>query len=368
MRCWNILGVALAFGCGPNVELPPLAEPGEDTAADTADDTGSADEDDGPGTKPEPLRDVPAPTASCNQTSAEALSTCVERSAYLSDLEFIADIRVPGTTHWQAVQDLCFDRLAELGYAPELQVYETGVNVIGRKIGLVAPQEEVVLAAHYDHIGDCLGADDNASGVAGVLEVARALSGGRFEKTLVVACWDQEEVGLVGSRVFATAAAEAGTRIAMNFNLEMIGYKDDASGSQTIPPGFDLVFPEEYAKVKANDFRADFVAFVADDLAHDPVARLRAHAERIGLPNAWLELSADLKLSPLVGDLQRSDHASFWALDFPAVMITDTSNFRYANYHCNGGQDSVDQLDHDFSTAILETTTAAVADTLVLAQ
>lgn len=355
-RC-VLLTTACSWACGP-----ALAVNGDDNQP-SADAAGEGDGASADTTGAEPPEPGPAV---CGQETPAALGACVDRARYLDDLRFVADIRVPGDTHWQAVQDLCFDRLTALGYAVEVQAYGTGVNVVGRKPGAVRPDEQVVLAAHYDHIDGCRGADDNASGVAGVLEAARVLSSASFDRTLVVACWDQEEVGLIGSGVFAKAASDAGDSIIVNFNLEMIGYTSDEPGSQTVPAGFDLLFPEAYQQVETNGFRADFVAFVADDGAHDPATALADHARRIGLPNVVLELQRELATSPVVGDLRRSDHASFWNFGFPAIMLTDTSNFRYANYHCAAGEDSVDLLDHDFATAIIETTVAATVETLVL--
>src|SRR5690606_6446465 len=104
------------------------------------------------------------------------------------------------------VQDLCADRLTELGYEVTLHNYGSGVNVIGRRPGATAPDEIVMVGAHYDHIDDCRGADDNASGVAAALEIARVLATVETQRTTMIACWDQEELGLIGSEAFVTAA------------------------------------------------------------------------------------------------------------------------------------------------------------------
>lgn len=294
------------------------------------------------------------------------MADCVEQARYESDLEFIADVRVSGDTHWLAVQELCFDRFTELGYETMLMEYETGINVVGRRAGATLPDEHVVVAAHYDHIPGCQGADDNATGVAGTLEVARVLAEAEFDRSIVVACWDQEEVGLIGSRVFVMDATARGDTIAAYFNFEMIGFTSDEPMSQEVPFGFDVAFPEAYGEVEATGFIGNFITLVADELIRGPAQAMVRHADRIGLPIVWLELSAEFKVSPLFSDLRRSDHATFWDADMPAMMVTDTSNFRYENYHCAAGEDSIDNLDHGFSAQVLSATVGAAVETLGL--
>lgn len=301
----------------------------------------------------------------CND-SPQALADCVEPRRWEDDLGFIADIRTPGSPHWQAVQDLCADRLAEAGYEVELHAYGTGVNVVGRRLGATAPDEHVLVSAHYDHIPDCLGADDNASGVAAALEVARVLALAEFDRTLVVACWDEEEDGLIGAEAYAAAAVAAADNIVGVFNYDMIGFHDPNPNSQTVPAGFELAFPDAYAELMANDFKGDFVAVIADADSHADVTALAAAADRVGLRRALLELPAGTETSDLFGDLRRSDHAAFWDAGYPAVFLTDTSEFRYANYHCMGGPDQVSDLTPTFAVQITRITVEAAAVALGL--
>ena len=123
-------------------------------------------------------------TDSCADDSPEGLMACVDLERYVADLEFIADVRVPGSPHWLAVQERCADVLELAGFDVSLQEYPTGVNVIGVRSGR---EPALVLGAHYDHIPDCPGADDNASGVAGVLEIARVLGAAPLTRALIVA-------------------------------------------------------------------------------------------------------------------------------------------------------------------------------------
>ena len=341
------VGGLLAGGC--IAEFEALTETGGATTAAPATDSVN--------------RETATGGSRCDLTP-ESLGDCARQDRYEEDLRFIAQPRTPTSDHWQAVQDLCFDRFSQLGYATERVNYGTGINVVGRKPGLTIPDESVVIAAHYDHIPDCAGADDNATGIAGVFESARLLMQADFDRTLVVACWDQEEIGLIGSRAFVTDAVDRGERVVANFNYEMIGFIDNTPGSQAVPAGFDALFPEAFGKVEAGDFRGDFITIVGDDLADGPASALARHADRIGLRNAWLSVPASLKRSLLLSDLRRSDHASFWDADFPAMMITDTANLRYGNYHCADGPDDMSLLDHAFSRDVIAATVSASAEVL----
>lgn len=177
----------------------------------------------------------------------------VDQQRYEQDLKTVAKARPPGSAHWQVVQDLCVNRLESLGFSVVREDYGTGVNVIGTLKGTTKPDEQVLISAHYDHIAGCAGADDNASGVAGALESARVLaSQPRFDRTLIVACWDEEERGLLGSKAYAQAARDRGDQIVMSYVYEMIGYKDDTPDSQTLPAGIDLLFPAQTAAIIAN--------------------------------------------------------------------------------------------------------------------
>ncbi len=324
---------------------------GTGTGTDTGTDTDT-------GTATETSTGEPA----CSSESPAALMNCVEQPRYEQDLGFIADIRVPGSAHWQAVQDLCADRLTELGYTIELQKYETGVNVIGVRQGTTKPEERVLVGAHYDHIEACSGADDNATGVAATLELARVLADVATPRTLVITCWDEEELGLLGSKAQAQLAVDNGDQITAVFDFEMVGYRDATPGAQEVPAGFDLAFPDVYAKIEANEFRGDFLFWVSDDTMAPLAVELAAFGDLIDLPTAGTFLEDAIKTSDLVADLRRSDHAAFWDHDIPAMMLNDTGNFRYASYHClDGNDDTIDRLDHEFSAKIIKVTVASTA-------
>ncbi|MEZ4448404.1 MAG: M20/M25/M40 family metallo-hydrolase [Nannocystaceae bacterium] len=380
-------GRGLALALLPGLALAALTPPGlgcngrgkdasetaatSETAGETAGSTSVASSTEG-GTESGTETATETTGEACPGATPAAIMACVEEPRYVTDLEFIAAVRTPGSPHWQAVQDLCADRLAELGYEVELHDYGTGVNVLGTRQGSSADAERVLVGAHYDHIAGCTGADDNATGVAGVLEIARVLAEVTTPHTLVIACWDEEELGLVGSKAYVaenTAAIAMGTAAPFRavYAYDMIGVKSDEPDTQTFPMGFDLLFPEEYAKLEANQFRADFLFWVSDDTMEPDGAALAGLAATIGLPVIGASLTDDFKKSDLLADLRRSDHAGFWDADIPAMFLTDTSEFRYPSYHCmDGGDDSLDKLNYGFAAQVVRATAGGVAVSLGL--
>lgn len=337
----------LLAACGTNV---PESVGGSGGAGTTSSTTGSG------GAAPVP----------CGSDSGAALAACVEEDRYANDLATVALPRPPGSQAWQDVRDLCASRFAALGYQVELHQYATGVNVIGTLPGADLAAEQVIVSAHYDSVPNCPGADDNGSGVAGVLEAARVLAKGEYRRTLVVACWDEEEDGLVGSRAYAQRAKSDGDTIVGAFVFEMIGYRSSMPGSQTLPPGFPVIFPEAAAQVTDNESRGDFIAVIGDSSMAGPQGAYLAAADALGLRALSLSLAQDQKNSALFADLRRSDHASFWEVDYPALMLTDTANFRNSHYHCTSGPDAVSDLDTSFAAAVVSATVWAAAETLKL--
>lgn len=300
----------------------------------------------------------------CGVGSSSALMGCVRQENIVSDVARVARPRPPGSAFHDTVRDLCAERLTAMGFMVERQSYGTGVNVIGVKPGGDRAMERVIVSAHYDHIAGCDGADDNASGVAALFETARVLSTARFSRTLVVACWDEEELGLVGSRAYAARAMAQGENITVAFAFDSVGYRSMQPNSQQLPPGFSLVFPRQTAALREHDNRGDFIAVIADESARETVEAIERAAAVAMLPEVTLSLTRAQTSSVLFGDLQRSDHAAFWRAGYPAVQFTDTANFRNERYHCGGGPDTPDTLDGDFMRRVTEVSVGAVADTL----
>ena len=350
----------LLLACKPDPASDDEAGDGSESGANTStsETATSASETDTTTETIEPL---------CQTDTPEQLRDCVDGTRYQADLEFIAQPREPGSAHWQAVQTLCFDRFVEMGLEVELMPYATGTNVVGRLPGTVTPDEQILIAAHYDHIPDCPGADDNASGVAGLLETARVLTQRSYPRTAIFACWDEEELGLIGAEAYAMVASQAGDDLLFNYNFEMIGYYDEAQGAQTVPAGLDLLFPTQVTELDSWGYSGDWIALIVDHEGLEHAQYMEAHADAIGLKNLLLNIPMGAENQPLLSDLRRSDHAAFWAVGYAAMMITDTSEFRYSAYHCmNGEVDSVDKLNQEFSTKVVQATVGAAAQSLGL--
>ncbi len=363
-----LLGLSITLGMsackGDDTKANTTTEANTTTAANTTEPTTTAaDGSTGP--------TVDAPD--CGST-VQDLVDCVSQARYVEDVTFIAQPRTPGSAHHQAVADLCFDTLAGLGYEVERVEFATGTNVVGRKLGTTLPGELVVFGAHYDSIDeagvtDCPGADDNATGTAGILETARVMAAAQFDRTLVFGCWDDEEnhatgADLGGSTNFVTTAVANGDNIIGHYDYEMIGYRTDEPNTQRFPDGFETVFPDQVVTLTDNEFRGDFITIVADETANGMAQAMVRYAEPLGLPTVWLELETAWTTSPLFADLRRSDHAPFWDAGIPAIMITDSSEFRYDPYHCRGGIDELSNLDHDFSTKVIRISVGSAAELL----
>ncbi len=297
--------------------------------------------------------------AACSGGSDAGLHKCVEQSRYVEDLTFIAKARPTGSPHHKAVRERIAKRLGELGYAVTEQKFGAGTNVLGEIKGSGKPDEVVIIGGHYDGVPNCAAADDNGTAVAGALEAARVMAGLKPARTLIFAFWDEEERGLIGSRLHAHSLAAAGRKVVTVFDFEMIGFTNKTPGSQKVPVGMDLVFPEVAEALKASNGAGTFIAVIADDRNKEATAAFVDAAKALGLSAPRLELDKDYQVASATADLRRSDHASYWARGYPAIMLTDTANFRNTHYHCDAGADTVDRLDHPFAIKVVQATVSA---------
>ncbi len=299
-----------------------------------------------------------APPA-CTAVDPAGVAACVDPARVEADLRFVAQPRPPGSAHHIRVQAMCAEVFEDAGYEVVVDRYATGTNVFGVREGDEAAW--VLYGAHYDHLPGCDGADDNASGVAAVLELSRVLAAIPTRRTIAFACWDEEERGLVGSRDWARRLATSTIDVSLYVNFDAIAFTDDAPNTQAIPTGFGLLFTDEVERLRQRQSRADFIALVADPKGA-PFARLiETYGQSQQLPSAVLEIPQLVKDSGLVYDLQRSDHASLWDVGVGAVMITDTAEFRSDAYHCRAREDDVASLDLTFATRVVRSTAAASA-------
>jgi len=209
----------------------------------------------------------------------------------------------------------------------------------------------LVIGAHYDTVADSPGADDNASALAVLLEVARVSTA--FFKTEPnvlqpeFVAFTLEEPGFLGSQSYLKTASENNQKISGAINLECVGYTDHRAGSQLTPPGLPISLPD----------RGDFVGVLGNEKAHDLVEALASAIKQHtpDLPHMSLLLP---KAAEALPDVRRSDHVPFWDKDIPAIMLTDTANFRNPHYHQSS--DRIETLDIPFITKIARALAATV--------
>lgn len=219
------------------------------------------------------------------------------------------------------------------GYAVRSQTYlvegREMRNIIASQPGQRLPEETILVGAHYDTVPETPGADDNASGVAGMLELARLSSASPTARTLKFVAFSNEEDGMMGSRVYARRAKEEGEKIVAMLSLEMIGFFSDQVGSQQYPAGLRFFYPDT----------GNFIGVVG-------------HLRYMGL--VWkvktaLKKHSTVPVESLAGvswirGIELSDHTSFWREGYPALMITDTAFYRNPHYHTS--TDTSETLDY----------------------
>jgi Zn-dependent M28 family amino/carboxypeptidase len=237
--------------------------------------------------------------------------------------------------------------LESLGFRAERQ---------GKYANIVAlpepPFEDLILVgAHYDSVPMCPGADDNGSAVAAMLGCAAACSLWRPSLPVVFVAFNCEEDGLAGSRDFvASYLPETRFKIRCAHILEMVGYASSSAGSQRVPPGLP---------VKISD-QGDFLGLLANRRSTALMDSVLRHAATYTPDLPVTGLKVRLGLEKYFPVLARSDHAPFWAQEIPALMWTDTSEFRNPNYHRH--TDTPETLDYEFLRSVTQLLTACVVE------
>ncbi len=225
------------------------------------------------------------------------------------------------------------------GYSPRVQNYyaegKMFKNVIAVKEGSNRHREVIVVGAHYDSMITSPGANDNASGVSGVIELARLLTGLQTDRTVKFVAFANEEPPFfftkgMGSRVYAKEASERREDIRAMVCLETIGYYSEQRNSQSYPIPYGLFYPDT----------ANFIGAIGNFKSRRLVKILEKAFKRNSKFNIITAVVPEF-----VAGANFSDHDSFWRHGYRACMVTDTAFYRYAYYHTR--DDTYEKLNYD---------------------
>lgn len=244
-----------------------------------------------------------------------------------------------------AAADYVIAELRLAGATPHVQTFEVAGREYRNVIARFGPDSGpvLVIGAHYDAWNGTPGADDNASGVAGLLELARLLSATPPTRPVELVAFTLEEPPFfrtedMGSMRHARSLRGEGREVRLMLSLEMIGYFRDEPGSQRYPTrALKLLYPE----------RGDFIALVGAYRDFGEMRRVK------GLFKGAAGLRAvSINAPAFVQGVDFSDHASYWRHGMPAIMVTDTAFQRNPNYHGTG--DTPETLDYERMAQVVQ--------------
>jgi Zn-dependent M28 family amino/carboxypeptidase len=239
-------------------------------------------------------------------------------------------------------------QFASVGYSPTRETYMASghqvANIVAELPGGDRKNELVILGAHYDTFGTTPGADDNASAVAVMLEVARLLQPTTPARTVRFVGFACEEpphfyTGEMGSQVYARQCKARGEKIVGMLCLEMVGFYSTEPGSQRIPPGIPRALHWAIPK------RGDFLAAVANLHSICLLWQFRR-----GFKHSVQFPLFTFALPESIHEIRLSDNSSFWDQGYPALMLTDTSFLRNPHYHLPS--DTPETLDFERMTLV----------------
>ncbi len=200
-------------------------------------------------------------------------------------------------------------------------------------------QGMILIGAHYDAVPGTPGADDNASGVAVLIELARRFAMQPARRPVRLVAFDLEEYHRKGSYAYSAQVWQDHEPIRLMLSLEMLGYFCTAPNSQIYPPGLKYFYPST----------GDFIALVGNLTAIPDLLSLSRHLRSAGVPCQWLPAIDGGKLVPVT---RFSDHSPFWDRGYRAMMVTDTAFLRNPNYH--KPSDRIETLDFSKMARICE--------------
>jgi Zn-dependent M28 family amino/carboxypeptidase len=245
----------------------------------------------------------------------------------------------------RATANWIHETFTSLGYKVSRQGFYSNV-IATPNIDL---RKAILVGAHYDSVPNTPGADDNGSAVAAMFGCAAACSLWRPELPIVFVAFNCEEDGLAGSCEFVSQfLPKAPFQIECAHILEMVGYATDEPGSQRIPAGLPIKLSD------VGDFLGLLANAASTEFMNHALHNANAYVPQLPVTG----LSVRLGLEKFFPVLERSDHAPFWRANIPAVMWTDTSEFRNANYHQQ--TDTPDTLNYTFLRQVTQLLTASV--------
>lgn len=197
----------------------------------------------------------------------------------------------------------------------------------------------VIVGAHYDTVPGSPGADDNATGIAVLLELARHFGQDPPRSPVWLVAFDMEEYGLSGSRALAEMLRQQRQPLQLMASLEMLGYCTHQPNSQQYPPGLKYFYPDT----------GNFIALIGNWQLIPTLIGLKRQLQRAKAPCQWLPV---INQGLTLPDTRRSDHAPFWDAGYRALMITDTAYLRNPHYH--QPSDTLETLDLEFLTRVCQ--------------
>jgi hypothetical protein len=318
---WRILALlAASAGCGG-------ARPAESTLAPASSPTG------GPGTDGRASGPLPPLSAKERALGSELRKDVEQLSKAIGERN--ADKK------WElaSASDYIAGELEGAGYVLDRQGYEVG-EIVAQNLEVVVPgaakgEEVVVVGAHYDSARGTPGANDNASGGAALLALARRFREARPARTLRFVAFANQEAPFfqtadMGSVVYAKRAAARGDKIVGMLSIESIGYYSDAVDSQRHPAGLAGTYPTT----------GNFIAILGNEASRSLVDRVLSTFLRHGSISAQ-----GATLSKAGESAAAGDDWSFWQVGYPAVVVTDTASLRYPHHHKS--DDTPDKLDFE---------------------
>lgn len=278
--------------------------------------------------------------------SAARLEKLVRKlSTDFADRTFDNEARLEGAAAYLESQ------LAGLGLKVESQRFTAEGRPYRNLVVKLGPDtpEVMVVGAHYDVAGEQPGADDNASGVAGLLELARLLKGQSFRQRVDLVVYTNEEPPFfrtphMGSAVHARSLVQSGKRASLMLSLECIGYFSDAPGSQEHPVRLlNAIYPTTGNFISLVGFYQD------GDVARQVKAAMKSASD---LP------VYSINAPGFVVGIDFSDHLNYWNEGFVGMMVTDTAFYRNKAYHTP--EDTADRLDYGRMAKVVDGVRAVV--------